>query len=74
MEVLQILAAAALLAGIFFFVAVEVSVTKARPTMVEQLLEDGAAGARSLKQASTTSTTTCRPASSASRSARSGWA
>lgn len=49
MTVLQIVAAVALLAGNFFFVAVEFSVTKARATKVDQLVEEGAAGARSLK-------------------------
>ena len=49
MDLLQAVTAAVLLAGNFFFVAVEFSVTKARPTMVDQLVEDGIAGARALK-------------------------
>jgi CBS domain containing-hemolysin-like protein len=49
MNALQIAVALALLAGNIFFVAVEFSVTKARPTMVDQLVEEGAGGARSLK-------------------------
>lgn len=49
MEGLQLVAAVALLAGNFFFVAVEFSVTSARPTMVDDLVERGASGARSLQ-------------------------
>lgn len=49
MDVLEAATAALLLAGNFFFVAVEFSVTKARPTMVDQLVDAGVAGARALK-------------------------
>jgi CBS domain containing-hemolysin-like protein len=48
---LQIVAAVVLLAGNAFFVAVEFSVTRARPTMVAQLVEQRATGAASLDHA-----------------------
>jgi len=49
MAVFQIVAAVVLLAGNFFFVAVEFSITSARPTMVNRLVAEGARGARSLQ-------------------------
>ena len=51
MEWVQFVAALVLLAGNFYFVAVEFSVTNARPTMVDDLVRDGVAGSRSLKHA-----------------------
>lgn len=48
MDLLQAIAALALLAGNFFFVAVEFSITRIRPTMVSELVEKGATGARAL--------------------------
>ncbi len=51
MSVLQIAAAAGLLAGNFFFVAVEFAVTRARPSMVAELVEEEVSGARSLGHA-----------------------
>lgn len=45
------IAAVLLLAGNAFFVAVEFSITRARPTMVDGLLERGARGAGALKHA-----------------------
>lgn len=51
MEVVQAVAAGVLLVGNFFFVAVEFSIARARPTMVEKLVSDGVRGARSLQHA-----------------------
>lgn len=48
---MQIVIAVLLLAGNFFFVAVEFSVTRARPTMVSDLVSRGARGAKSLQYA-----------------------
>lgn len=49
MDLLQIVTAALLLAGNFFFVAVEFSITRARPTMVDELVRERAGGAGSLR-------------------------
>ena len=49
MEWLQLLAAVGLLVGNFYFVAVEFSVTSARLTMVDDLVEQGVSGAKSLR-------------------------
>jgi CBS domain containing-hemolysin-like protein len=51
MGLLQAMAAVFLLLGNFYFVAVEFSITKARPTMVTQLEREGVAGARSFAHA-----------------------
>lgn len=48
---IQAVASVLLLAGNFFFVAVEFSVTRARPTMVARLEREGARGARALRHA-----------------------
>ncbi|MGH3947129.1 MAG: hemolysin family protein [Pseudonocardiaceae bacterium] len=48
---MQLVIAVLLLAGNFFFVAVEFSVTRARPTMVSDLVSRGARGAKSLQYA-----------------------
>lgn len=44
------IAAIFLLVGNGFFVAVEFSITRARPSMVEELVEEGARGAKALQQ------------------------
>ena len=51
MTILQLVAAVLLLGGNAYFVAVEFAVTRARPTMVAELVEQGASGARSLAHA-----------------------
>jgi CBS domain containing-hemolysin-like protein len=52
-QFVQIAIAVLLLAGNFFFVAVEFAVTRARPTMVSDLVSRGAVGSRSLQHAVT---------------------
>lgn len=49
MQVLQLVAALGLLAGNFFFVAVEFAIASARPTMVDDMVSRGASGAASLR-------------------------
>lgn len=48
-QLVQVITACVLLAGNFFFVAVEFSIASARPTMVDDMVERGVAGARSLR-------------------------